>query len=83
MRHILLALGVLLAVVGCSGESEIGEECDTAGSTDECVDGAICTNADDGLTCRRLCTDDAQCATTEACNGVAETNLKSCQPKKK
>jgi hypothetical protein len=83
MRHLLLVLSVLLASVACSGESEIGEECDTAGSTDECVEGAICTNDDSGLACRRQCKDDAQCADTEACNGVSGTNIKSCQPMKK
>lgn len=82
VRHLMLMLGLLVATAACSGKSDIGESCDTAGSTDECVDGAICTNGDTGLTCRRRCTDDSQCAATEACNGVSNTNLKSCQPKK-
>jgi len=82
MRRLVLMLSVLVATVACSGKSDIGESCDTAGSTDDCVDGAICTNDDTGLTCRRVCTADTQCAATEACNGVSGTNIKSCQPKK-
>jgi hypothetical protein len=82
MRRLVLTLSALLATVACSGKSDVGEACDTAGSTEECVDGAICTNGDAEPTCRRRCTDDTQCAAAEACNGVSGTNLKSCQPKK-
>ncbi len=79
----LLHLCALLAVVACGGEADVGESCDTAGSTDECVGGAVCTNDSGGSRCRRICQDDAQCAPTEACNGVSGTNIKSCQPKTK
>jgi hypothetical protein len=82
MQRRFLALVGLLAAVACSGDAEIGEGCDTAGSTDDCVDGAICTNTETGAVCRRQCNDDAQCTATESCNGVSNTNIKSCQPKK-
>ena len=81
MSRTVFALIALLSSAGCS-EADIGEECDTPGSTDECVSGAVCTNDSGGKRCRRVCSDDKQCASTEACNGVSGTNIKSCQPKK-
>ena len=67
--------------LGC-GTADIGEECDGAGSTDDCVDGAICTNESDKNVCRVICEDDMDCnADTESCNGVTSSNIKSCQPK--
>jgi len=74
----LLLLLVLL--VGCT--SEVGEECDDVGSTDDCEDGAVCTNEGDGGVCRFLCDDQVQCPAGHSCNGVSGTNLKSCQPDK-
>jgi hypothetical protein len=75
----ILKLGFLaLLVSGCG--AKIGETCKTAGS-DECESGAICTNDSTALTCRKTCTTDAECASTEQCNGVSGTNIKSCQPK--
>jgi hypothetical protein len=82
LRRLFVVLG-LLGAFACSGEAEVGEECDTAGSTDECVGGAVCTNDSGGRRCRRVCNDDTQCAASEACNGVSGTNIKSCQPKNK
>ncbi len=83
MRRQIFSLLGLLAVFSCSGKADLGEECDTAGSTDDCVDGTICTNDSGGLRCRRMCNDDLQCTSLEACNGVSGTNIKSCQPKTK
>lgn len=75
-----IVLGVLLGLVGCGG-ADIGEECDSAGSRDECVDGAICTNEEaDVNRCRRLCDTDEDCETGESCNGVSGSSDKSCQP---
>ena len=76
----VLALGALMGVA-CA--SDVGEACDTAGAEDECVDGAICVQAISGQdpTCLVTCTDDAQCASTEACNGVEGSNIKACRPK--
>ena len=81
MGEMRTSLALAIFALAC-GSSEIGEGCDNVGKTDECVDGAICTNDSGGTLCRRVCQDDAQCALTEACNGVSGTNIKSCQPKK-
>ena len=74
----LLTVSVLLLMLGCG--SEVGERCDSPGSTDECVDGAVCTNDSFGFTCRTICFDQAQCPPGFNCNGISNTNLKSCQP---
>ncbi|HEY3493032.1 MAG TPA: hypothetical protein VGK73_00025 [Polyangiaceae bacterium] len=71
---------VLASLVGACGKADIGEACDDVGKEDECVDGAVCTNQDDGAACRRLCDDQDECPAGESCNGVSGTNLKSCQP---
>lgn len=78
----LLTLSLTVLALGCAS-AEIGDECDTSGAKDECVDGAICT-ADSGgtKTCRKSCTTDDQCGATEQCNGISGANTKSCQPKK-
>jgi hypothetical protein len=83
VRHAVLlfiASGVLFAL-GC-GDAEIGEECEGVGSTEDCEDGAICTNEETGAVCRALCADTTQCPPAHTCNGVSGTNLKSCQPDK-
>ena len=79
MKRWMAALFVLCT--GC-GRGDVGEACDKSGDPDECVDEAICTKeSETSTTCRRRCTDDAQCPATEKCNGVSATNIKSCQPK--
>lgn len=73
---------------GC-GVADIGEACNGVGSTGDCVDGAICTDegADGtgaGAVCRRVCNENADCASTEACLPVSNnptTTSKSCQPR--
>lgn len=65
--------------VACGG-ADVGEECDTPGSTDECVDGAICTNSSAGNFCREICDTDADCPMGLGCNGISGTSIKSCQP---
>lgn len=72
-----------LALPACGGQAEIGEACETASATtDECVDGAVCTNeSGGGFVCRKLCTEQAQCAASEGCNGISGSSLKSCQPR--
>ena len=75
-----LALVLFCAVAACGG-AEVGEDCDDEGSTDECVDGAICTNeSGDKAVCRLLCKEQEDCPADHACNGVSETSRKSCQP---
>jgi hypothetical protein len=81
--HRWLAMVVFFGAVACGGGADVGEGCDSAGSTDECVDGAVCTNGETGSTCRRVCKEDDECGAAEACNGVSGTNIKSCQPKEK
>ena len=76
VRSLLLVLGIFVA--GC-GSAEIGEDCDTAGATEECVDGAICTN-DDTNVCRLVCDVQEDCPTNYTCNGVSGSSTKSCQP---
>jgi len=68
-----------LALAGCGG-AEIGETCDTGGSADECVDGAICTNESDGNVCRLICEMQEDCPMNYSCNGVTGGSTKSCQP---
>lgn len=75
----ILVLGVGLLFAGC-GSSDIGESCDTAGSLDECVDGALCTNEAGGNVCRLVCIDHADCPVNYSCNGVSGSSTKSCQP---
>ena len=70
-----------LLLLAC-GEAEVGEACDDAGSTDECEDGAICTNENEAAVCRFLCKDTVQCPAAHSCNGVSGSSLKSCQPDK-
>lgn len=79
LRTLLCSLALGLALVGCGG-SDIGEACDTGGSTDECVDGAICTNDSAGNVCREICDTTADCAAGYSCNGVTGGSIKSCQP---
>lgn len=78
---ILVCLGVL--VPACA--SDIGEACETKGSQDECVDGAICDlkgTSDAEPVCLKVCTDTSECGSNEDCNGVTGSNIKACQPKK-
>jgi hypothetical protein len=76
MRRLILLLPLLFA---CA--SDIGEECDETGSSDECVDGAICDTTSGGTVCLKQCSSDADCASTEECNGVSGTNTKACHAK--
>jgi hypothetical protein len=71
---------VVLALVAGCGSAEIGEECDDVGQSDECEDGAICTNEESGGVCRAVCAETADCPSGHTCNGVSGTNVKSCQP---
>ena len=79
-RYALLSAALLTLAAGCGG-AEIGESCDDEGSTDECVDDAVCTNASgDAAACRALCQEHEDCPSGHSCNGVTGSNLKSCQP---
>ena len=80
----VLSALILVVAVGCGGGDggSGGGGCSTPGSTSECSSGAICTNlAGDGNQCRQICTSQADCPADQNCNGIANTNIKSCQPK--
>lgn len=80
MALVLGAAGLLTAA--CGGEGEVGESCDTSGSEDECVEGAICDSGDgDAAVCLALCDVQEDCAADEDCNGVSGSSLKACHPK--
>ncbi len=72
-------VAVLICGAGC-GTPELGEECDEPGDPDACEEGTLCTNEESGAVCRKLCREQEDCASDEACNGVSNTDLKSCQP---
>jgi hypothetical protein len=84
-HFLLLALfsSAALAIAACSSEGKVGEECDESGKTeDECESGGVCgKNPAGALVCLKICTDQAQCAATEDCNGVEGTNVKGCRLK--
>jgi hypothetical protein len=66
----------MLAMIGCGG----GGGC-SPGSTNDCSSGQICTNIQgDGTQCREICQTQSDCPTGQSCEGVANTNTKSCQP---
>lgn len=74
-----------LNVAACGG-AEVGEECDTSGNTDECVENAVCGDSGDNtgvLKCLKVCVDQADCAADEECNGVSGGSLKGCRLKAK
>ncbi|MBI2373628.1 MAG: hypothetical protein HYV07_06480 [Deltaproteobacteria bacterium] len=72
----------LALLISCGGKGAAGEGCDTPSSTDECESGLICSNdSDEEASCRKICTDQADCAGTENCNGVSGSTTKSCQPR--
>lgn len=77
--YLLIALSCSLLLIACGG-AELGESCDDEGSTDECVDDAVCTNEGEGAACRALCKEQEDCPAGYACNGISSTSQKSCQP---
>lgn len=84
MRSLLVSLFVLSFVTLTACDGDQGESCDQEGVVDgECDDGLVCGKSKDGskdLVCLKQCHTDADCP-GGACNGVANTNLKGCQPR--
>jgi len=78
----LAILGFLTLGFAACGSADIGESCDVPGSTDGCVENAICTNEDGRSACRLLCDESADCPAQHKCNGITGTDRKSCQPDK-
>lgn len=82
MRNYLITLVLALTASGCASDgAAVGEKCETPSNTDQCVDGAVCTNDSGGVFCRLLCNDKSKCGANENCNGISGSSLKSCQPK--
>jgi hypothetical protein len=77
-----LVLGVGTAsLVACAGQAEIGEPCDSVGSSDECVDGARCDSLGDGTNlCLETCVEQSDCPSEYSCNGTSSSNVKTCHP---
>lgn len=82
-RVLLAALSFGVAVLGYGCASDVGESCETPGAENECVDGAVCDKQVNGaVSCLKLCTDQADCAANENCNGVSDgSDRKACHPK--
>ena len=79
--RIVWALGTMYLLSACGG-ADVGESCDEVGSSDECVDGAICTNEGDAAkVCRLSCRSQDDCPSDHDCNGISNSSEKSCQPK--
>lgn len=82
-----VAVGVvniaLILCSACGSEGKIGEECEESGQTeDECESGAVCgTNTGGTLVCLKVCTEQADCAGEEECNGVEGSSVKGCRLK--
>lgn len=83
MRTLAAIVFFFATLSGCASEGDIGAICDKSGDSSQCVAEALCTKDGSGAgnTCRKRCTEQANCAATEACNGVSGANLKTCQPK--
>lgn len=80
MTKPLLTSVLALFLLACGGQ-DIGQECEGAGSEDDCVSGAICTNeSGDRNVCREICEVQEDCPAGLNCNGVTGSSAKSCQP---
>jgi hypothetical protein len=96
MRTTFAVIGIAIVTVigggGCGGNEQpagvkavggdVGATCTQLGAQDpQCVPGAICGQAGSTLKCQKICTEQANCASSEDCSGVVGTNLKSCRPR--
>jgi len=76
---LLVVFFLMLALVTACGTSAWNQGCDNIGSTDECESGLICTGVPGGAVCYQICFSQDDCWGNWNCNGVANTELKSCQ----
>jgi hypothetical protein len=68
--------------VACGGTAKLGESCDTSGAADECESGGVCGKDKAGaLKCLKVCAAQADCSSTEECNGVEGSSQKACRAK--
>jgi hypothetical protein len=75
-------VGLILQLGGCGSTPKIGEACSVEGSTSECESAAACGKLANGkLLCQKQCTDQAQCASSESCNGLTGSSIKTCRTK--
>jgi hypothetical protein len=80
LRTLLVSAMLLLSLALFACGTEVGGKCDVPGS-DECVDGAMCTNeSDDSATCLPICEEHEDCDEGESCRGVSNTSINTCQP---
>ena len=87
-----LVVASFLALAGCAGAGGVGEACERPGSTEDCVDDAICATDQsteggsgdpvwESYTCRAICVDETDCATGQECRGVTGAfATRACQP---
>ena len=93
LARALALLAALCALAGCSGAGNVGDACTRAGSTDHCVDGAICAQDEaeegtpsdpqwDSFTCRAICASQDDCGAGLECRGVTAgpAGVRACQP---
>lgn len=71
----LLAFACLVA---CSSAAKIGEACTNEGSTEGCVEGAVCGKTKDVLVCMKVCSSQADCPSNSTCNGM-KGDTKACR----
>ncbi|MDH5717204.1 MAG: hypothetical protein OEZ22_06165 [Spirochaetia bacterium] len=80
-RKMIMLLMVVSFFASYNCANDIGESCETAGSSDECSDDGVCGYYGAELQCLKVCAADTDCAANEACNGITSTNTKGCQLK--
>jgi hypothetical protein len=81
--HTIAFAGLFSLLLACSSEAKLGEECDESGMTEDvCESGGVCgKNTGSALVCLKQCTEQANCAANEECNGVEGSSIKGCRSK--
>lgn len=81
--QIVVALAIFACVAACSSESDVGEQCDRPGGTnDVCEPGSVCGKPSEKATvivCVPICGDDKDCPSGSDCKGVEGTSFKGCR----
>jgi hypothetical protein len=88
----LALLFASLPALGACGPSDVGGPCNRAGTSEDCVEGAICAT-DQSMegspsdpvwethTCRAICDEQRDCPHGEECRGVTGASaVRACQP---
>lgn len=58
------------------------KSCSIDGDTRECPGGTVCANHGTALLCSATCQQQSDCRAEYECNGVSNSSLKACRPKK-